>query len=151
MGEAEDRRALKLLAKRLEGMGVAIEVLPGGRCARGRMSLRRAPFSLLTGPETFEQLSFATVGITHIKCLEPAPLFQLPMIRMVASSSGSGSRPASSVAAAASPSRSGSKTARPPRAAWTRRVSRSRRAERSRACPSRARRTGSGPGRGATA
>ncbi|MEN8160102.1 MAG: response regulator [Myxococcota bacterium] len=82
MGEAEDRRALKLLAKRLEGMGVAIEVLPGGRCARGRMPLRRAPFPLLTGPETFEQLTFATVGITHIKCLQPAPLFQLPMIRI---------------------------------------------------------------------
>ena len=82
MGEAEDRRALKLLVKRLEGMGVAIETLPGGRCARGRIQLRRAPFSLLTGPETYEQLTFATVGITHIKCLEPAALFQLPMIRI---------------------------------------------------------------------
>ncbi len=82
MGEAEDRRALKLLTKRLEGMGVAVELLPGGRCARGRMQLRRAPFPLLTGPETYAQLTFATVGITHIKCLEPAALFQLPLIRI---------------------------------------------------------------------
>jgi CheY-like chemotaxis protein len=82
MGEAEDRRALKLLSKRLEDMGIAVETLPGGRCARGRMQLRRAPFPLLTGPVTFPQLTFATVGITHIKCLEPAALFQLPMIRI---------------------------------------------------------------------
>jgi CheY-like chemotaxis protein len=82
MGEAEDRRALKLLSKRLEDMGIAVETLPGGRCARGRMQLRRAPFPLLTGPETFPQLTFATVGITHIKCLEPEALFQLPMVRI---------------------------------------------------------------------
>ena len=80
MGEAEDRRALKLLAKRLEGMGVEVEILPGGRCARGRMRLRRAPFALLGGPETFAHLGFATVGATHVKCLEPAALFQLPLV-----------------------------------------------------------------------
>src|SRR3990172_2274687 len=80
MGEAEDRRALKLLAKRLEGMGVEVEILPGGRCARGRMRIRRAPFALLDGPETFTHLTFATVGATHVKCLEPAALFQLPLV-----------------------------------------------------------------------
>jgi CheY-like chemotaxis protein len=80
MGEAEDRRALKLLAKRLEGMGVEVEVLPGGRCARGRMRLRRVPFALLDGPQTFTHLGFATVGATHVKCLEPAALFQLPLV-----------------------------------------------------------------------
>jgi CheY-like chemotaxis protein len=80
MGEAEDRRATKLLAKRLGGMGVEVEILPGGRCARGRMRLRRAPFALLGGPETFPVLGFATVGATHLKCLEPAALFQLPLV-----------------------------------------------------------------------
>ncbi len=80
MGEAEDRRALKLLAKRLEGMGVEVEILPGGRCARGRMRIRQAPFALLDGPRNFSQLCFATVGATHLKCLEPAPLFQLPLV-----------------------------------------------------------------------
>ena len=80
MGEAEDRRALKLLARRLEGMGVEVEILPGGRCARGRMRLRRAPFPLLDGPHTFTHLAFATVGATHLKCLEPAAFFQLPMV-----------------------------------------------------------------------
>jgi CheY-like chemotaxis protein len=44
------------------------------------MRLRRAPFALLGGPETFPVLGFATVGATHLKCLEPAALFQLPLV-----------------------------------------------------------------------
>jgi CheY-like chemotaxis protein len=80
LGEAEDRRALKLLTKRLEGMGVEVEILPGWRCARARMRLRRAPFALLDGPETFSHLGFATVGATHLKCLDPPALFQLPLV-----------------------------------------------------------------------
>ena len=80
MGEAEDRRATKLLVKRLAGMGVDVEPLPGGRSARCRMRLRPAPFALLGGPEAFPRLAFATVGVTHIKCLEPAALFHLPFV-----------------------------------------------------------------------
>lgn len=80
MGEVEDRRALKLLVKRLEGLGLEVELLPGGRCARARMRLRRTPFALLDGPVSFSHLAFSTVGATHAKCLEPAPLFQLPLI-----------------------------------------------------------------------
>jgi CheY-like chemotaxis protein len=80
MGEVEDRRALKLLVKRLEGMGVEVEILPGGRCARGRMRIRQTPFALLDGPASFSHLAFSTVGATHAKCLEPAALFQLPLI-----------------------------------------------------------------------
>lgn len=80
MGEAEERRVAKLQIKRLTAMGMEAHLLPGGRCVRARMRLRRAPFPLLDGPHEFHELVFATVGPTRIKCLEPAPLFQLPMI-----------------------------------------------------------------------
>lgn len=80
MGEAEERRIAKLLVTRLQGMGMDAHLLPGGRCVRARMRLRPAPFPLLDGPSEFRQLVFATVGATQLKCLEPAPLFQLPLI-----------------------------------------------------------------------
>jgi CheY-like chemotaxis protein len=80
MGEAEERRVAKLLVRRLVAMGLEATLLPGGRCARGRMRLRAAPFPLLDGPANFRELVFATVGPTQLKCLEPAPLFHLPLI-----------------------------------------------------------------------
>jgi CheY-like chemotaxis protein len=80
MGEAEERRIAKLLLKRLAAMGMEAHLLPGGRCVRARMRLWPAPFPLLDGPGEFRELVFATVGATHIKCLEPRALFQLPMI-----------------------------------------------------------------------
>jgi CheY-like chemotaxis protein len=80
MNEGEERRTAKLLLKRLAGMGMEAHLLPGGRCVRARMRLWPAPFPLLDGPGEFRELVFATVGATHIKCLEPRALFQLPMI-----------------------------------------------------------------------
>jgi CheY-like chemotaxis protein len=80
MGEAEERRTAKLLLKRLAAMGMEAHLLPGGRCVRARMRLWPAPFPLLDGPGEFRELVFATAGATHIKCLEPSALFQLPMI-----------------------------------------------------------------------
>ena len=80
MAEAEERRVAKLLVKRLTAMGMEAHLVPGGRCVRARMRLRRAPFPLFDGPREFRELVFATVGPTRLKCLEPAALFQLPLI-----------------------------------------------------------------------
>lgn len=80
MAEAEERRIAKLLVKRLAAMGMEAHLLPGGRCVRARMRLWPAPFPLLDGPGEFRELVFATVGATHIKCLEPRALFQLPLV-----------------------------------------------------------------------
>jgi CheY-like chemotaxis protein len=80
MPEAEERRVAKLLQKRLTALGMEAQLLPGGRCVRARMRLGRAPFPLLDGPSEFRELVFATVGPTQIKCLEPAVLFQLPLL-----------------------------------------------------------------------
>ena len=80
MSEAEERRVAKLLVKRFAAMGIDAQLVPGGRCVRGRLRLRPAPFPLLDGPHEFRELVFATVGPTQLKCLEPAPLFQLPLI-----------------------------------------------------------------------
>jgi len=80
MGEVEERRIAKLLVTRLQAMGMDAHLLPGGRCVRARMRLRPAPFPLLDGPSEFRQLVFATVGATQLKCLDPAPLFQLSLI-----------------------------------------------------------------------
>jgi hypothetical protein len=77
MGEAEEQRVAKMLLHRLAAMGVEVSLLPGGRCVRGRLRLRPAPFPLLDGPREFQTLLFATVGPTLLKCLEPAALFQL--------------------------------------------------------------------------
>jgi CheY-like chemotaxis protein len=88
MGEAEERRVAKLLVKRLGAMGVDAQLVPGGRSVRGRMSLRSAPFPLFDGPAEFRELLFATAG-TQIKCLEPAPLFQLPLLPIAGCTSAS--------------------------------------------------------------
>ena len=80
MAEAEEQRVAKLLLQRLTAMGVEASLLPGGRCVRGRLRLRPTPFPMLDRPREFETLVFATVGPTLLKCLEPAPLFQLPLI-----------------------------------------------------------------------
>ena len=80
MGEAEEQRVAKGLLQRLAAMGVEVSLLPGGRCVRGRLRLRPTPFPLLDGPQEFQALVFATVGPTQLKCLEPAALFQLPLI-----------------------------------------------------------------------
>jgi hypothetical protein len=71
MGEAEDQRVAKTLLHRLAAMGVEASLLPGGRCVRGRLRLRPAPFPLLDGRREFDALVFATVGSTLLKCLSP--------------------------------------------------------------------------------
>jgi CheY-like chemotaxis protein len=80
MAEAEERRVAKLLHERLTALGMEAHLVPGGRCVRARMRLRGGPVPLLDGPREFPELVVATVGATRIKCLDPAPLFQLPLI-----------------------------------------------------------------------
>jgi CheY-like chemotaxis protein len=82
MNEAEERRIAKLLVQRFAAMGMDAHLLPGGRCVRARMRLRPGPFPLLDGHTTFRELVFASVGPALVKCLEPAPLFQLPMVQI---------------------------------------------------------------------
>jgi len=80
MGEAEDRRGQKLVLRRLEGLGIAAEFLPGRRSIVATLPLGTAPFTTLEGPRYFERVRFATVGPSQIKCLEPPPFFHLPLV-----------------------------------------------------------------------
>ncbi len=80
MDEANEQRAQKLLASRLEAMGIEMTPLPGGRCAEGELRLRSASFPGLSGDLQFSRLRFATVGGGHLKCLSPEAFFQLPLI-----------------------------------------------------------------------
>ena len=80
MGETQEQRAHKLLISRLRGMGLEVEPLPGGRCARFELPLRPVPFPGLDGPLEIGSAVLATVGSGHAKCLAPLPLFMLPMV-----------------------------------------------------------------------
>jgi two-component system chemotaxis response regulator CheY len=80
MGEAEDRRGQKLVLCRLERLGIEAELLPGRRSIIATLPLRSAPFTTLEGPRYFDQVRFATVGPSQIKCLEPLPFFFLPLV-----------------------------------------------------------------------
>lgn len=82
MGEAEDRRGQKLVLRRLEGLGIAAEFLPGRRSVIASLALGTAPFTTLEGPRYFERVRFVTVGPSQIKCLEPPPFFQLPLVNI---------------------------------------------------------------------
>jgi len=88
MGEAEEKRIAKLLLQRLSAMGLQAALLPGGRCVRARMRLRGGPFPLLDRPAEFRELVFATAG-PKLKVLEPAALFQLPLIPVAGCTSAS--------------------------------------------------------------
>jgi two-component system chemotaxis response regulator CheY len=82
MGEAEDRRGQKLVLSRLERLGIAAEFLPGRRSLIATLPLGGAPFTTLEGPHYFDQVRFATVGPSQIKCLEPLPFFHLPLVNI---------------------------------------------------------------------
>lgn len=80
--DAREQRAQKLLVSRLTGMGLEVELLPGGRCARFELALRPTPFPGLAGPVEIGRAVLATVGSQHAKCVAPTPLFQLPMVSL---------------------------------------------------------------------
>jgi CheY-like chemotaxis protein len=82
MGEAEDRRGQKLVLRRLQRLGIAVEFLPGRRSVIATLPLGTAPFTTLEGPRYFERVRFATVGPNQIKCLEPVPFFHLPLVNI---------------------------------------------------------------------
>lgn len=70
------------VARRLTAMGVRVEVVPGGRSLLGHMRLQRTLFETTTHPVRISEVTFATVGRDRAKCLEPRPLFQLPILRI---------------------------------------------------------------------
>jgi two-component system, cell cycle response regulator DivK len=80
MGMDEERRGQKLVVRRLAAMGLEVELLPGGRSAVARLPLRPAPFPTAEGPRYHTEVRFATVGTRLAKCLEPLPLFHLPLV-----------------------------------------------------------------------
>ena len=82
MGEAEDRRVQKLVLRRLERLGITAEFLPGRCSVIASLPLGTAPFTTIEGPRYFERVRFATVGPNQIKCLEPPPFFQLPLVNI---------------------------------------------------------------------
>ena len=77
-----DERPLAELAARLTELGVAVELLPGGRSLRGRLRVSIEPFGSLEGPRRYESISFSTVGAAQIKCFAPLPFFFLPLIAL---------------------------------------------------------------------
>jgi CheY-like chemotaxis protein len=74
--------SLSDLANRFTEMGVAVEVLAGQRCLRGRLRLSPEDFGSLAGPRRYESVTFHSVGQTHIKCVAPLPFFHLPLIAL---------------------------------------------------------------------
>lgn len=78
MNQANERRIQEHWLQLLRGMGAQAEWVAGERCVRARLPLRRGPFPGLE--RSFETLCLATVGVRHVKCLEPEELFQLPMV-----------------------------------------------------------------------
>ncbi len=75
-------RSLSDLANRFTEMGVAVEVLAGQRCLRGRLRLSADDFPTLAGARRYESVAFHSVGHTHIKCVAPLPFFHLPLIAL---------------------------------------------------------------------
>lgn len=78
MGEAEERRGLELLRRRLHEMGIPTRRLPGGRSLLGTLRPRNPSFPGARGPRRIEELGFASMGPKRIKLLTPAPFFLLP-------------------------------------------------------------------------
>ncbi len=82
MAEAESRRALDLLRRRLEDMGLRVREVPGGASLLVRVPLGEAPLPAARqpGPGPAGAAVVATVGANRIKCLAPGPLFHLGLI-----------------------------------------------------------------------
>jgi CheY-like chemotaxis protein len=66
----------------LTSAGVRAKLMDGGRCVLASMRLQPAPFETLTSSLRIDQVIFSTVGRYRIKCLKPAVLFPLPLIRI---------------------------------------------------------------------
>ncbi len=76
----DERDTQDRLAERLRGMGLDLERQAGGRCWLGRIEFGGDPLLTASGPFGVAAVEFSTVGSSHIKCLRPEALFQLPMI-----------------------------------------------------------------------
>jgi len=77
-----DEATQEAVKRRLEGMGIAMRPMPGGRCLVGRLRLQRTVFETTSHPMRVDEVTFATVGSERAKCLKPRALFQLPILRI---------------------------------------------------------------------
>lgn len=68
--------------RRLTGMGLDVEPMPGGRCVLARMRLQRNLFETTTHPIRIEEVTLASIGTDGAKCVAPRALFQLPIMRI---------------------------------------------------------------------
>jgi two-component system chemotaxis response regulator CheY len=83
MPEADDTRRQEIVQRRLVAMGLEARPLPGARGFVATLRLGSTPFPGSRGASRrFDSVTFATVGLEHIKCLRPLALFHLPMIKV---------------------------------------------------------------------
>ena len=76
----DERDTQDRFAERLRGMGLDLKRQAGGRCWIGRIDFGPDPLLAPSGPFGVATVEFSTVGGSHIKCLRPEALFQLPLI-----------------------------------------------------------------------
>ncbi|MCP5070880.1 MAG: response regulator [bacterium] len=76
----DERQGQERLTRRLSAMGLEVEILHGGRCVHGTLPFGPEPLLTPSGPLAVSTVEFASVGPQHIKCLQPGPLFQLPIV-----------------------------------------------------------------------
>ncbi len=81
-GMSTSEAAQETVRRRLEGMGIDVAPMPGGRCLVGQMRLQRRIFETTTYPIRIDEVVFATIGASGAKCLKPRALFQLPILRI---------------------------------------------------------------------
>lgn len=84
MDGSEETRRQEIVCRRLVGIGLDVQPLPGGRALVVTMALRPDPFETVAGgARRFASATFVTIGDDRIKCVKPRPLFHLPFIRIV--------------------------------------------------------------------
>jgi CheY-like chemotaxis protein len=82
-GPSEERHA-RLLAAKLQQMGVATQLEEGASSAAGVLRLSATPFPTLEMPFVAELARFYTLGPDRIKFFEPAPFFVLEALDVTA-------------------------------------------------------------------
>src|SRR5262249_32845721 len=82
LGVSDAARHAEFLAKRLRGMGIAVQHEPGASWARGELELSAAPFETLAEPLRVERAGFYTLGHARLKFHQPRVLVDLPALEI---------------------------------------------------------------------
>ena len=77
------RESQEVITRRFKAMGLETEPLPGGRTVLAHLRLQRTRFDTTTQPIRIEHMTLASVGLDRAKCMQPRPLFQLPILRIL--------------------------------------------------------------------